>query len=122
MAIRANQSAPADAEQQQRAMQDPEIQAIMADPMIRNVLNNFQENPKQAQEDMKDPSVVRTQLPLRPNRPQLRLILSLLQRLVTQLLLVGTGREVEQADRGGCPKDRLSRHATRMLFAVVPRP
>ena len=40
-------------------MQDPEIQGIMADPMIRNVLNNFQENPKQAQEDMKDPSVVR---------------------------------------------------------------
>ena len=42
--------------------QDPEIQAIMADPMIRNVLNNFQENPKQAQEDMKDPSVVRKRL------------------------------------------------------------
>lgn len=58
-AIQANQRAPVDAEQQQRAMQDPEIQAIMADPMIRNVLNNFQENPKQAQEDMKDPTIVR---------------------------------------------------------------
>ena len=37
--------------------QDPEIQAIMADPMIRNVLNNFQEDPQQAQKDMQDPSV-----------------------------------------------------------------
>jgi hypothetical protein len=59
MAIRATSHGPADAEQQQRAMQDPEIQGILADPMIRNVLNNFQENPKQAQEDMKDPGVVR---------------------------------------------------------------
>jgi hypothetical protein len=84
MAIRANQSAPADAEQQQRAMQDPEIQAIMADPMIRNVLNNFQENPKQAQEDMKDPSVVRTQPLFQPNRPQLCFTASLLRHSVTQ--------------------------------------
>ena len=29
----------------------------MADPMIRNVLNNFQEDPQQAQKDMQDPSV-----------------------------------------------------------------
>ena len=69
MAIRASSHGPADAEQQQRAMQDPEIQAILADPMIRNVLNNFQENPKQAQEDMKDPGVVRSQA-LQANRPQ----------------------------------------------------
>ena len=76
MAIRAQQSGPADAEQQQRAMQDPEIQAIMADPMIRNVLNNFQENPKQAQEDMKDPTVVRAQpfAALSLNHPQQSLL------------------------------------------------
>lgn len=100
MAIRANSHGPADAEQQQRAMQDPEIQAIMADPMIRNVLNNFQENPKQAQEDMKDPSVVRTQ-PFICSDP-----------LLSHGMRICAGREIEQADRSGCAQDRLSAQMT----------
>jgi len=48
-------------EQQQRrehAMADPEIQQILTDPIIRQVLQDFQENPKAAQEHLKAPSVM----------------------------------------------------------------
>jgi stress-induced-phosphoprotein 1 len=43
-----------DAERQQHAMADPEIQAILADPSIRQILNDFQENPAHAQRAMSD--------------------------------------------------------------------
>lgn len=39
------------------AMADPEIQAILMDPIIRNVLNDFAEDPKSAQAAMKDATV-----------------------------------------------------------------
>ena len=42
IAIRAASSGPVDEQQQQRAMQDPEVQAIMADPQIRGMLQNLQ--------------------------------------------------------------------------------
>ena len=63
-AVRAAQSGPVDAQQQQRAMQDPEIQAILADPMIRNVLGwlgppDQGGDPKQAQQAMADPTVAK---------------------------------------------------------------
>ena len=48
-------------EQQQRrehAMADPEIQQILTDPVIRQVLQDFQENPKAAQEHLKAPTVM----------------------------------------------------------------
>ncbi|KAE8725335.1 Hsp70-Hsp90 organizing protein 1 [Hibiscus syriacus] len=45
-------------ERQARAMQDPEIQNILSDPVMRQVLTDFQENPKAAQEHTKNPMVM----------------------------------------------------------------
>lgn len=45
-------------ERQAHAMQDPEIQAILTDPIMRQVLQDFQENPKAAQEHMKNPNIM----------------------------------------------------------------
>jgi len=45
-------------EKQARSMQDPEIQGILSDPVMRQVLTDFQENPKAAQEHMKNPMVM----------------------------------------------------------------
>lgn len=60
-AVRAAQSGPVDEQQQQRAMQDPEIQGILADPMIRSVLSNLGPggDQKQAQAAMSDPGVAK---------------------------------------------------------------
>jgi len=47
-------------EKQERArhgMADPQIQAILTDPVIQQVLRDFNENPKAAQKAMADPSV-----------------------------------------------------------------
>ncbi|KAK9277373.1 hypothetical protein L1049_006916 [Liquidambar formosana] len=45
-------------ERQGKAMQDPEIQNILSDPVMRQVLIDFQENPKAAQDHMKNPMVM----------------------------------------------------------------
>ncbi|KAB2067134.1 hypothetical protein ERO13_A09G195100v2 [Gossypium hirsutum] len=45
-------------ERQAKAMQDPEIQNILSDPVMRQVLVDFQENPKAAQEHTKNPMVM----------------------------------------------------------------
>ncbi|KAL9249366.1 Hsp70-Hsp90 organizing protein 2-like protein [Drosera capensis] len=45
-------------ERQAKAMQDPEIQNILTDPVMRQVLIDLQENPKAAQEHMKNPMVM----------------------------------------------------------------
>ncbi|KAI4315293.1 hypothetical protein L6164_028119 [Bauhinia variegata] len=45
-------------ERQAKAMQDPEIQNILQDPVMRQVLTDFQENPKAAQEHTKSPMVM----------------------------------------------------------------
>ncbi|XP_073287526.1 hsp70-Hsp90 organizing protein 1 [Primulina huaijiensis] len=45
-------------ERQAKGMQDPEIQNILTDPVMRQVLVDFQENPKAAQEHMKNPLVM----------------------------------------------------------------
>ncbi|MCY5962502.1 hypothetical protein OV760_29540, partial [Salmonella enterica subsp. enterica serovar 1,4,[5],12:i:-] len=45
-------------ERQAKAMQDPEIQNILTDPVMRQVLIDFQENPKAAQEHTKNPMVM----------------------------------------------------------------
>ncbi|XP_022759056.1 hsp70-Hsp90 organizing protein 3-like [Durio zibethinus] len=45
-------------ERQAKAMQDPEIQNILSDPVMGQVLIDFQENPKAAQEHMKNPIVM----------------------------------------------------------------
>ncbi|CAJ2650519.1 unnamed protein product [Trifolium pratense] len=45
-------------ERQAKAMSDPEIQNILQDPVMRQVLVDFQENPKAAQEHTKNPGVM----------------------------------------------------------------
>jgi stress-induced-phosphoprotein 1 len=45
-------------ERQAKAMQDPEIQNILSDPVMRQVLVDLQENPRAAQEHMKNPLVM----------------------------------------------------------------
>lgn len=45
-------------ERQAKGMQDPEIQNILTDPVMRQVLADFQENPKAAQDHMKNPLVM----------------------------------------------------------------
>ncbi|XP_068634403.1 hsp70-Hsp90 organizing protein 3-like [Aristolochia californica] len=45
-------------ERQAKAMQDPEIQNILSDPIMRQVLVDFQENPKSAQKHLKNPEVM----------------------------------------------------------------
>ncbi|KAK4389442.1 Hsp70-Hsp90 organizing protein 3 [Sesamum angolense] len=45
-------------ERQAKAMQDPEIQNILTDPVMRQVLVDFQENPRAAQDHMKNPQVM----------------------------------------------------------------
>ncbi|KAL0324431.1 UNVERIFIED_CONTAM: Hsp70-Hsp90 organizing protein 2 [Sesamum calycinum] len=45
-------------ERQAKAMQDPEIQNILTDPVMRQVLVDFQENPSAAQDHMKNPQVM----------------------------------------------------------------
>ncbi|XP_027181148.1 hsp70-Hsp90 organizing protein 3-like [Coffea eugenioides] len=45
-------------ERQAKAMQDPEIQNILTDPVMRQVLNDFQDNPRAAQEHTKNPLVM----------------------------------------------------------------
>jgi len=52
----ANAQGP-DQERAAHAMADPEIQAILNDPTIRQVLQDFQENPKFAQQAMGDPGI-----------------------------------------------------------------
>ncbi|KQK00531.1 hsp70-Hsp90 organizing protein [Brachypodium distachyon] len=44
-------------EKQSKAMQDPEIQNILTDPIMRQVLIDFQENPRAAQDHLKNPGV-----------------------------------------------------------------
>ncbi len=46
-----------DQERAAHAMADPEIQAILSDPTIRQVLSDFQENPKFAQQALSDPDI-----------------------------------------------------------------
>jgi stress-induced-phosphoprotein 1 len=53
----ANMTGGHDKERAAHAMADPEIQAILMDPSIRQVLTDFQENPKFAQQAMGDPDI-----------------------------------------------------------------
>ncbi|KAJ3706586.1 hypothetical protein LUZ61_010291 [Rhynchospora tenuis] len=45
-------------ERQAKGMQDPEIQGILTDPIMRQVLVDFQENPSAAQNHLKNPQVM----------------------------------------------------------------
>mmetsp|Transcript_95093 Transcript_95093/g.132151 ORF Transcript_95093/g.132151 Transcript_95093/m.132151 type:complete len:337 (+) Transcript_95093:57-1067(+) len=45
-------------ERAQRAMQDPEIQGIMGDPVMQQILKQMQEDPGAAQEHLKNPAIL----------------------------------------------------------------
>jgi stress-induced-phosphoprotein 1 len=45
------------AERRAKAMEDPEIQNILTDPVMRNVLNDFQEHPQAAQKHLQNPDI-----------------------------------------------------------------
>eukprot|EP01018_Ginkgo_biloba_P037009 Gb_26337 [translate_table: standard] len=45
-------------ERQAKAMQDPEIQNILSDPVMRQILIDFQENPRAAQDHLKNPEIM----------------------------------------------------------------
>jgi len=47
------------AARQQQAMQDPEVQTILSDPIMRQVLNDFQENPQAAQKHMQNKDIMK---------------------------------------------------------------
>lgn len=55
--INAGQFEGPDKERAAHAMADPEIQSILMDPMIRQILSDFQENPQHAQRALQDPHV-----------------------------------------------------------------
>lgn len=40
-----------------KAMQDPEVQNILTDPVMRQVLQDLQENPKQSQHHLKNQQI-----------------------------------------------------------------
>jgi stress-induced-phosphoprotein 1 len=44
-------------EKYKRAMQDPEVQKIMGDPVMQSILKQMQEDPKAAQDHMKNPAI-----------------------------------------------------------------
>eukprot|EP00656_Telonema_subtile_P038340 TRINITY_DN4309_c0_g1_i1.p1 TRINITY_DN4309_c0_g1~~TRINITY_DN4309_c0_g1_i1.p1 ORF type:complete len:368 (-),score=174.26 TRINITY_DN4309_c0_g1_i1:220-1323(-) len=46
-----------DEERLKRAQQDPEIQQLLADPMVQQAIKDFQENPKYAQNALKEPQM-----------------------------------------------------------------
>jgi stress-induced-phosphoprotein 1 len=53
----ANATGEVDKDRAARAMADPEIQAILADPMVNQALRDMQSNPAEAARIMKDPSI-----------------------------------------------------------------
>lgn len=46
-------------ERQQRAMADPEVQNILKDPIMAQVLNDFQQDPKAAQKHLTNPEIMK---------------------------------------------------------------
>ena len=57
MASGAGGDPDADKERMARAMQDPEIQGIVSDPLVGMALQRLQQGPEQAAEVLKDPSM-----------------------------------------------------------------
>ena len=40
-------------------MSDPEVQGLLKDPVVQNVLRDFQEDPKAAQAHLKNPEIMK---------------------------------------------------------------
>mmetsp|Transcript_40369 Transcript_40369/g.89645 ORF Transcript_40369/g.89645 Transcript_40369/m.89645 type:complete len:579 (+) Transcript_40369:115-1851(+) len=45
-------------ERQARSLADPEVQSLLKDPVMQNVLRDFQEDPKAAQQHMRNPQIM----------------------------------------------------------------
>lgn len=56
--IQQNQSGEVDKERAAHAMADPEIQAILRDPIMQNVLQDFQTDPRSAQRHMQNAGIM----------------------------------------------------------------
>lgn len=54
----ANSSGEVDPDRQRRAMEDPEIQAIMRDPIMNKILQDLERDPRGSQAALKDPKVM----------------------------------------------------------------
>jgi len=48
-----------EAQTRERAMKDPEVQEILSDPIMRQILEDMQSDPKAAQEHLKNPAVMK---------------------------------------------------------------
>jgi len=57
-AVNAQQQKGADQEQVEHAMQDPEIRAILADPIIQSVIQDFSTDPIGAQRHLQNPDIM----------------------------------------------------------------
>jgi len=56
-AFNKQQTSAPDEESIKRAMQDPEIQAIVSDPVMRQILDDMKNDPRAAAEHMKNPVI-----------------------------------------------------------------
>lgn len=55
--INAERAGETDEQTYERALRDPEIQEIMADPLMRQILSDSQQNPAALRDHMKNPMV-----------------------------------------------------------------
>jgi len=55
--INSDHTGEVDMERAQHGLADPEIQQILMDPIVRNVLNDLQENPKEGQKALQNPEI-----------------------------------------------------------------
>merc|ERR1712178_83999 len=55
--INENMSKPADPEAIKRAQEDPEIRAILSDPVVNQVIQDMSKNPGAAQKHMSNPGI-----------------------------------------------------------------
>lgn len=58
MKINENMRGGVDKEQQARALEDPEIQSILGDPIIQQVLQDMQQNPSSVQKHLSNPGIM----------------------------------------------------------------
>jgi stress-induced-phosphoprotein 1 len=54
-----NNNAGTREETMKQAMEDPEVQEILADPIMRSILEQMQKDPKAAQDHMKNPIIAK---------------------------------------------------------------
>lgn len=61
--LRSNDETPEQA--RERALQDPEVQAILSDPGMRLILEQMSQNPEAAREHLKNPDILSKLMKLR---------------------------------------------------------